>query len=98
MTYLFINLVVLVIILVILWIAKALVVNRAVLVAMVVIVVLTAIFDSFIIIAGIVAYDTEKLSSIYIGAAPLEDFFYSVAVAIMIPSIWKGLGKYYAKH
>lgn len=49
---------------------------------------LTAIFDSLIIATGIVAYDTSKLLGIYIGIAPIEDFFYAILAAILIPLLW----------
>jgi len=49
---------------------------------------LTAVFDSLIIATGIVAYDTSKLLGIYIGIAPIEDFFYAILAAILIPLLW----------
>lgn len=50
--------------------------------------VLTSIFDSLIIWAGIVGYDTHKILGIYIGFAPLEDFFYAVLAAVLVPTVW----------
>lgn len=50
---------------------------------------LTAIFDSFIIEAGIVAYDQAKILGIYIGSAPIEDFFYTFAAVLLVPFVWR---------
>jgi len=53
---------------------------------------LTAVFDSFIIASGIVAYDQSQILSLYIGKAPIEDFAYTVAAVILIPFVWRRLG------
>lgn len=53
---------------------------------------LTAIFDSLIIAANIVAYDSEKILGLTIGSAPIEDFFYTILVVFMIPALWRKLG------
>ena len=49
---------------------------------------MTAVFDNFIIASGIVAYDEALLSGIYIGLAPIEDFAYSLLAATLIPMTW----------
>ena len=49
--------------------------------------VLTAIFDSAIIAAGIVEYDDAKLSGFKVGLAPVEDFAYSLVAAIVAPAL-----------
>ena len=54
---------------------------------------LTAIFDNLIIASGIVAYDAAKISGWMIGIAPIEDFFYTVAAVLLVPSVWVYLGK-----
>lgn len=51
--------------------------------------VLTAIFDSFIIGAGIVGYDADKILGLYIGLAPVEDFFYAILAVVIVPALWK---------
>lgn len=56
--------------------------------ALVVILVLTAIFDNVMISAGLVAYDADLTSGIRIGVAPIEDFAYAVAAAVFVPSVW----------
>lgn len=51
--------------------------------------VLTAVFDNLIILAGIVGYDSTKLLGLYVGVAPIEDFFYAILAAILIPILWQ---------
>lgn len=53
----------------------------------------TAIFDSLLIAANIAAYDSTKLLGIYIGKAPVEDFFYTLAAIIIIPTLWQRFNK-----
>lgn len=52
---------------------------------------ITAVFDNLIIASGIVAYDPSKISGIMIGLAPIEDFAYTVAAVMIVPSIWSAL-------
>ena len=53
-----------------------------------VLMVMTAIFDNFIVAFGIVSYDESKLSGIKILYAPIEDFAYTVAAVILVPTLW----------
>lgn len=62
-------------------------------VAMIPMLILTAIFDNLIILNGIVGYDHSKISGWMIGAAPIEDFFYTVAAVLIVPSVWTFLGR-----
>lgn len=55
--------------------------------------ILTAIFDPIIIAFDIVAYDPTKLLGIYWFGAPIEDFFYALYAAAMVPLIWNKLGE-----
>ncbi len=48
----------------------------------------TLIFDNVIIGLGIVDYDINKLSGIYLGLAPIEDFAYTVVSVVAVASIW----------
>ena len=41
---------------------------------------------------GLVGYDRALISGAFIGVAPLEDFAYAVAAAILLPSLWALLG------
>ena len=63
----------------------------AYLVAMVPMLALTAIFDNLIIASGIVAYDAGKISGIFIGLAPIEDFAYTIAAVLIVPSVWSAM-------
>ena len=65
----------------------------AYLVAMVPMLALTAVFDNLIIASGIVAYDATKISGIFIGLAPIEDFAYTIAAVLIVPSVWSAMGK-----
>ncbi|AOY56350.1 MAG: hypothetical protein RI933_671 [Actinomycetota bacterium] len=57
---------------------------RAISVATLVLVLLTAVFDNLIILTGIVAYDPSLISGIKIGVAPIEDFAYAVATPTLL--------------
>jgi lycopene cyclase domain-containing protein len=65
----------------------------AVLIAAGILLVLTAIFDNVMIGIGLVGYDRTLISGIFIGRAPLEDFAYTVAAAVLLPSLWTLLGR-----
>jgi len=54
-----------------------------------VLLVMTAMFDSFIIWAKLVAYDPQKILGWHIGQAPIEDFAYVLVAVILIPYLWK---------
>jgi lycopene cyclase domain-containing protein len=55
--------------------------------------ILTAVFDNLIILAGIVDYDATKLMGIYVGVVPIEDFAYTVVAVLLVPAIWKAVSK-----
>jgi len=61
---------------------------RAVLVTLVILLAFTAVFDNLMISIGLVGYDRGKISGAFIGIAPLEDFAYAIAAAILLPSLW----------
>ena len=65
----------------------------AVLIAAGSLIVLTAIFDNVMIGIGLVGYDRALISGIFIGRAPIEDFAYPVAAAVLLPSLWTLLGR-----
>ena len=97
MTYLWVNLAVLaVVVLVAGWAMRGLspaVRRRTVLaggIALAVSLVFTAVFDSLIIGAGIVGYDERHLLGWFIGLAPVEDFAYAVAALVLLPALWVG--------
>ena len=49
-----------------------------------VLMVMTAIFDNFIVATGIVSYDESMLSGIKILYAPIEDFAYTLVLVPLI--------------
>lgn len=55
--------------------------------------ILTLIFDNLIIWAGIVGYDTSKILGLFVGLAPVEDFFYAILTVIIVPVLWKQFGE-----
>jgi lycopene cyclase domain-containing protein len=54
---------------------------------------LTALFDPLIIHFGIVAYDPSKILGVRLFGAPIEDFFYAVYAACIVPLIWNRIGE-----
>lgn len=54
----------------------------------VVLLLMTALFDNVMIGIGLVGYDPELISGAFIGVAPLEDFAYAIAAAVLLPSLW----------
>lgn len=52
-------------------------------------VLLTAIFDNLIVLAGIVKYDRSKLMEVFVGVVPIEDFAYTVVAVLLIPALWR---------
>jgi lycopene cyclase domain-containing protein len=63
------------------------------LVGLVVLVVLTAVFDNVIVGTGIVAYDRTRILGVRVGVAPIEDFSYCVVAALALPALWVLLGR-----
>jgi lycopene cyclase domain-containing protein len=57
-------------------------------VALVALLLLTAVFDSLMIAAGLFGYaDGTRLGPV-IGLAPVEDFAYPIAAALMVPAVF----------
>ena len=65
---------------------------RAVGLAAIPLLALTAIFDNVLVGTGIVGYDPTLISGARIGVAPLEDFAYAIAALVLLPSLWSLLG------
>ncbi|WP_374947381.1 lycopene cyclase domain-containing protein [Agreia sp.] len=53
-----------------------------------VVLVMTAVFDNVMIGVGLVGYEPALISGAFLGIAPLEDFAYAIAAAILLPSLW----------
>ena len=58
------------------------------LVTALVLIVLTAIFDTVMIGVGLVDYAESQIWGPRIGLAPIEDFTYPIALAILFPGVW----------
>lgn len=65
--------------------------GRAVMVTLGALLLMTAVFDNIMIAVGLVGYDSTHVSGLRIGIAPLEDFAYSVVVALIAPTLWQFL-------
>lgn len=63
--------------------------TRTLVTTIAVIVVMTAVFDNLMIAVGLVGYDPERISGMMVGIAPIEDFAYSVAAGLLIPTLWQ---------
>ena len=66
--------------------------SRSIGLALVVVLALTAVFDNVMIGVGLVGYDVTKISGVFVGVAPLEDFAYAIAVVVLLPSLWTLFG------
>ena len=53
-----------------------------------VVLLLTAVFDNVLVGVGIVGYDRDLISGVFVGVAPIEDFAYAVAAIVLLPSLW----------
>lgn len=50
---------------------------------------LTAVFDNLMIAAGFFEYSSAQISGWRVGAAPVEDFLYVLAAALLLPALWQ---------
>jgi len=57
-------------------------------IVMAVVLVMTAVFDNIMISIGLVAYNPQLISGVFIGVAPIEDFAYAIAAVIGLPTLW----------
>lgn len=53
--------------------------------------VLTAVFDNVMIAVGLFSYRPDAVSGLAVGRAPIEDFAYPLAAAILLPALWRRL-------
>jgi lycopene cyclase domain-containing protein len=65
---------------------------RAVGLAAILLLILTAVFDNVLVGTGIVSYDPALISGAKIGVAPVEDLAYTIAALVLLPSLWSLLG------
>jgi len=54
---------------------------------------LTLVFDPIIILMNVVDYDATKILGFNLLGAPIEDFFYALYAACIVPLIWNRLGE-----
>ncbi|MDQ5982604.1 MAG: hypothetical protein QG549_601 [Patescibacteria group bacterium] len=66
--------------------------SRALLITLVGLLALTAVFDNVIVGLNIVGYNTNNILGLFIGVAPVEDFFYALLAVIVVPAVWHRLG------
>ena len=66
---------------------------RSVGVVLLVVLLMTAVFDNVMISVGLVGYDESKISGAFVGVAPLEDFAYAIAAVVLLPCLWTLLEK-----
>jgi lycopene cyclase domain-containing protein len=66
---------------------------RALALAGIVLLLTTAVFDNVMIHIGLVDYNPDLISGAFVGVAPLEDFAYALAAAVLLPSLWHLLGR-----
>lgn len=57
-------------------------------IALVIVFILTAVFDNVMIAIGLFSYDPAHHLGILIGRAPIEDFGYPLAAALLLPALW----------
>ena len=53
---------------------------------------LTAVCDNVMIAAGLFTYEPGLISGLTVGLAPIEDFAYPIAAALLLPALWSLLG------
>ena len=88
MTYWALNAIFLAVIVVVAVLARRRLRWPAVGITLAILLVMTAVFDNIMISVGLVAYNESLISGAFIGVAPLEDFAYTLAAVIGLPSLW----------
>ena len=53
-----------------------------------VLLVLTAVFDNLMIWAELVGYGDAQRLGLQVGLVPVEDFFYPLVAALVVPALW----------
>lgn len=65
--------------------------GRPIAITALILIALTAVFDNIIVGVGLVAYDDDLILGIRVPIAPIEDFSYTLAVVMLVPTIWHWL-------
>ncbi|MBU1586753.1 MAG: lycopene cyclase domain-containing protein [Actinobacteria bacterium] len=92
MTYWTLNAIFLAVVAVAALVARRRVRWAAVGITLAILLVMTAVFDNIMISVGLVAYNESLISGAFLGVAPLEDFAYTIAAVVGLPSLWALLG------
>ncbi|RFA12339.1 lycopene cyclase [Subtercola boreus] len=50
--------------------------------------VVSAVFDNVMIAIGLVGYNRDLISGAFLGIAPLEDFAYVFGAVLLLPALW----------
>lgn len=87
LTYFLINIIFMLVVVTLIRILKIPIVKQWY-VALIPLLLLTAIFDPLIIYFDIVGYDVDKTLGLRWLGAPIEDFMYSIMAIVMVPSLW----------
>jgi lycopene cyclase domain-containing protein len=53
--------------------------------------ILTAVFDNCLVAMQVFSYAPAHVSGWLIGRAPMEDFAYALAAALLMPALWERL-------
>ncbi|GAA3588917.1 hypothetical protein GCM10022198_10840 [Klugiella xanthotipulae] len=62
--------------------------------ALAVLLVATGVFDNLMIAVGLFHYAPHSVLGVAVGRAPLEDFAYPLATALMLPVVWEAVGRW----
>lgn len=60
--------------------------------ATVALLVLTAVFDNVMMMAGFFDYGSEQISGLRFGLMPVEDFLYPIVGALVLSGLWQLFG------
>lgn len=60
--------------------------------AALVLVALTAVFDSLMIAADLFRYDTSSLTGVRVLRVPVEDFAWPLVAVLLLPALWELMG------
>lgn len=59
-----------------------------------VLLVLTAVFDSLMILTDLFRYQADALAGLRIFVVPVEDFAWPVCAVLALPALWELLGRF----
>lgn len=66
---------------------------RPLLVCVLLVGLLTLVFDNLIVGLQIVAYNPSLITGLRLGYAPIEDFGYLLTGSVLLPALWQRFGK-----